>query len=317
VVAARVSWARRTITSEALRDNPLGDAAERPLWVWAPEDLSRRYPTVYVLHAHMRSAPWWFNVEPFERSYPEEIDGLAPAALVVLVDGWTSVGGSQWIDSDGVGRYATYLCDEVVPLVEAEFPADGRRALQGKSSGGYGALVNALRRPDVFHAVAAHAPDALFDVTLAHGFAPAARALREHHEGSLDSFRASFAGLRTHEDALLMELTACALAFSDGELPFDVETGELVPSVWQRWLAHDPLRVLGSCADAARGLRGIWLDAGRSDGYFLDLGVLALQRSLIAAGVVDLRVELIDGGHAGMSWRYPLSLQWLVDRLSA
>ena len=51
------------------------------------------------------------------------------------------------------------------------------RGLQGKSSGGYGALVNALERPDLFHAVAAHAPDALFDVTLAHGFPEAARVL--------------------------------------------------------------------------------------------------------------------------------------------
>ena len=132
---------------------------------------------MYVLHAHLRSAASWFNVEPFERSYPEEIDTLAPEAVVVLVDGWTSVGGSQWIDSDGVGQYGTYLQDEVVPFVDAGYPTNGARGLQGKSSGGYGAIVNTLARPDLFHAFAAHAPDALFEVTLAHGFPAAARVL--------------------------------------------------------------------------------------------------------------------------------------------
>jgi S-formylglutathione hydrolase FrmB len=308
-----VSWNRRTIQSAALRDNALGDPADRPLWVWAPEGDSRRYPVVYVLHAHMRSAPWWFNVEPFERSYPDEVDALAPDAIVVLVDGWTSVGGSQWIDSDAIGRYGTYLCDEVVPFVESEFAANGLRALQGKSSGGYGAIANALRRPDLFHAAAAHAPDALFEVTTARGFAQVARALRERF-GSLEDFWAQFSGLHSHDDAVIVELAASALAFGDGTLPFDLETGAVVPDAFARWLEHDPVRLVAAHADAARSLRGVWLDAGRSDSYYLDLGALALRRAFAQAGV-DVRFELFEGGHGRMSWRYPLSLAWLVDAL--
>jgi S-formylglutathione hydrolase FrmB len=183
-----LSWQKHSLTSAALRGNPLGDPQVRDLWVWAPEDRSRRYPTVYVLHAHMRSAASWFNIEPFERSYPEEIDALAPQAVVVLVDGWTSVGGSQWIDSPGIGAYATYLCDEVVAFVDAEYSTNGARGLQGKSSGGYGAIVNALARPDLFTAVAAHAPVALFDVTISRDFAAGARELRDRYGGSLAAF---------------------------------------------------------------------------------------------------------------------------------
>ena len=117
-----MNWTHHSVTSDALRGNPLGDPHERDLWVWSPQDRSRSYPTVYVLHAHMRSAASWFNVEPFERSYPEEIDTLAPEAVVVLVDGWTSVGGSQWIDSEGIGRYGTYLREEIVPFVDDALP---------------------------------------------------------------------------------------------------------------------------------------------------------------------------------------------------
>lgn len=281
----------------------------RPLFVRVPADRSRSYPTVYVLHAHMRSAQSWFNVTPFEQSYPETIDTLAPDAVVVLADGWTDVGGGQWI-----GEVGSYLRDAVVPFVDAHYPTNGQRGLQGKSSGGYGAIVHALERPDLFHAFAAHAADALFEVTLAHGFAAAARALRTQ---SLEEFWASFDGLRSREDALLVELTACARAFGDGTLPFDVDTGAVDEERFADWLAHDPVRLAARHRDAVGSLRGAWVEAGRSDEYFLDLGAVALRRALLDAGLPEerLRFELVEGGHGGQSHRYPLSLAWLVERL--
>jgi hypothetical protein len=293
-----VTWDRHTVGG-------------RPLFVRAPDDRARAYPSVYVLHAHMRSAESWFNVTPFEPSYPEAVDTLSPAAVVVLVDGWTAVGGGQWI-----GEHAAYLREEVVPFVDGTYPSNGQRALQGKSSGGYGAIVNALERPDLFHAVAAHAPDTLFEVTLAHGFPEAARELRDRFEGSLDAFWSEFDGLRSRGDALLVELTAVAQAFGDGRLPFDA-AGRVVPEVFEQWLAHDPVRLVGEHAAAVRGLRGVWLDAGRRDAYFLDLGAAALADALLAAGLPPerLQFELIEGGHGGMSHRYPLSLAWLVEQL--
>ncbi len=306
-----MGWTRHTLASAAL-------AGERPLWIWAPAEARRELPVVFVLHAHLRSTDSWFNVEPFEESYPEAIDRLAPDAVVALVDGWTSVGGSQWIDSAGIGAYSTYLTDEVVPFVEERHPTSGLRGLQGKSSGGYGALVNALRRPDLFHAVAAHAPDALFEVTLLQGFPEAARELRRRHGSSLASFWESFTGFGSPSEFAVAVNGALALAFSNGELPFDVETAELVPEVWERWLEHDPVRLVERHADGARSLRGLWLDAGDADEYFADLGALALRRALTAAGVGErvLRFELFPGGHRGVSWRYPLSLAFLVERLS-
>jgi S-formylglutathione hydrolase FrmB len=281
----------------------------RPLFVRAPDDRSLSYPTVYVLHAHMRSAQSWFNVTPFERSYPELIDDLGLPCVVALVDGWTDVGGGQWI-----GNVGAYLRDTVVPFVDDRYPTNGLRGLQGKSSGGYGAIVHALERPDVFQAFAAHAADALFEVTLAHGFATAARALRDR---SLDDFWSSFDGLRSREDALVVELTACARAFGDGTLPFDPETGVVDDERFAAWLEHDPVRLAARHKEALASLRGAWVEAGRSDEYFLDLGALALRRSLLAAGLPEERLhfELVDGGHGGQTHRYPVSLAWLVERL--
>lgn len=281
----------------------------RPLFVCAPSDRSRSYPTVYVLHAHMRSAQSWFNVTPFEQSYPDVIDALALPCVVALVDGWTDVGGGQWI-----GETGAYLRDAAVPFVDERYPTSGLRGLQGKSSGGYGAIVHALERPDLFQAFAAHAADALFEVTLAHGFAAAARALRER---SLDEFWGTFEGLRTRDDALLVELTACARAFGDGTLPFDLETGVVDEERFAAWLEHDPVRLAARHPDALAALRGAWVEAGRGDEYFLDLGALALRRSLFEAGLPEERLhfELVEGGHGGQTHRYPVSLAWLVERL--
>ena len=48
-------------------------------------------------------------------------------AIVAYVDAWTSLGGSQFLDSPGTGRYHTYLCDEVVPFVDAHYRRCPRR----------------------------------------------------------------------------------------------------------------------------------------------------------------------------------------------
>jgi len=328
-----MSWHEHTFVSNALLDNRLGDPHERPLWVWSPDDASRRYPTVYVLQGMLGAVAKWFNAEPWTESYPEAVERLSPGAVVVLVDAFTSLGGSQFVDSPAIGRYHTYLCDELVPFVDAHYPtiADGAlRGVQGKSSGGFGAMLTPLLRPDLFGALATHAGDALFEVCYQRDFAPAARALRVEYDGSYDrfweDFRSGRPALSKRSDALLLNTYAMAAAYSardDGtvELPFELETGELIPEVWQRWLRFDPALLAREPRHAAtlRGLQGIWVDCGSSDEYLLDLGATAFVREVEAAGVPPERIhfELFPGTHQGVSWRYPLSLAWLVERLSS
>ena len=113
----------------------------------------------------------WRNRFPFRRNFPELADELfasreSPPAILVYVDCWTSLGGSQFLDSPGTGRYHTYLCDEVVPFVDASYRTltdAGHRGIAGKSSGGYGAMVTPMLRPDLFGGLVTHAGDALFE----------------------------------------------------------------------------------------------------------------------------------------------------------
>ncbi len=118
------------ITSQLLRGNPLGDPDQRQLLVYVPPgygtDQERRYPVVYVIQGYTGHVAMWRNRSPFRQPFPEMADaafarGEAPPAIVVYADAWTSYGGSQFVDSPGTGRYHSYLCDEVVPWVDAHY----------------------------------------------------------------------------------------------------------------------------------------------------------------------------------------------------
>jgi S-formylglutathione hydrolase FrmB len=275
----------------------------------------------------------WFNVGPWTPSYAERIEALAPDAVVVLIDAFTAVGGSQFLDSPAIGNYHTYLCDEIVPYVDANFPtltAREHRGIQGKSSGGYGAMITPLLRPDLFGGLATHAGDALFETCYARDFAPAMRALRDEYDGSWDAFWEDFRSgrpvLSKPSDEVLVNTYAMSAAYSareDGtiDFPVDPETAEVDPEVWARWLRFDPVLLAREerHRETLRSMRAIWIDAGRSDEYYLELGAVAFHREVMAAGVPDERVhfELFDGTHSGLTWRYPLSLAFLVAGLSS
>ena len=55
-------------------------------------------------------------------------------------------------------RMETYVTDELVTLIDAEFPTTKTRSIFGHSMGGHGALTLALRHPELFQSVSAFAP---------------------------------------------------------------------------------------------------------------------------------------------------------------
>src|ERR1022692_2175119 len=325
------------ITSELLRGNPLGDPCERPLWVYLPpgydDDPARRYPSVYVIQGYTGHIAMWRNRSPYRQPFPETADavcaaGEAPGAIVVYVDAWTAYGGSQFVDSPGTGRYHSYLCDEVVGFVDANYrtlPAAAHRAIMGKSSGGFGAMITPMLRPDLFGALATHAGDSLYEYCYITDFPKAVRLLRDY-QGDIwrwwEDFSSRVSFTKEADDHLLMLLgvAACFSARDDGsvELPFDPHTGVLRSEVWQRWLDWDPVRMVPRYASALRSLRAIWIDAGNRDDFYLDLGAEAFRAALhdIGVGPDVVRFELFDGTHAGIDYRYPLSLAWLCQRIA-
>jgi hypothetical protein len=322
--------------SSVLRDNPLGDPHVRPLWVYLPpgydDEPDRRYPSIYVIQGLTGQLDMWRNRSAFRKTFPELADELftsaeSPPCLLVFVDAWTSLGGSQFIDSPGTGRYHTYLCDELVPFVDSRYRTlaeAGHRGIAGKSSGGYGAMVTPMLRPDVFGGLATHAGDALFEACYLPAFRDSVRTLRDDYDGSFerfwDDFRNRPAGSKESDWNLLNDwcMAACYSADEDGtvQLPYDTDTGELRPEIWERWLAWDPVRMAPRRADALRSLKAIYIDAGKRDQFFLDLGAEAFRRALADLGVTDVQFELFDATHSAIEYRYPLAIKYLAHRLA-
>jgi len=318
-----------TIESEALRGNPLGDPHVRPVWIWTPPRYEpqgdRRYVSIYVLQGYSGQLEMWRNRLPFRPTFPELLDRDAPECIVVFVDAWTSVGGSQFVDSAGAGRYHTYFCDELVPFVDSRFLTNGVRALSGKSSGGYGAAVTAMLRPDLFSGFASHAGGGLFEVTIRPFFRVAARALRDRYDGSVERFleelRTGPAPLAHPDDGHILLQWGFSAAYSAAEdgtirLPYDVATAEVIPELWDRWLEWDYPTLVPRHAEALRNLRAIYFDSGSRDEWFVDMTMEWMRRRLIALGVRDLHVELFDATHLAIEYRYPLGIRYLLERLS-
>jgi hypothetical protein len=321
--------------SEVLKDNALGDPHMRPLWVYVPpgyDESDEPLPSIYVIQGLTGQLDMWRNRTAFRKNVPELTDELfaggdCPPCVVVFVDAWTSLGGSQFIDSPGTGKYLTYICDELVPFVDSQYRtvADaGHRGITGKSSGGYGAMVDPMVRPDVWGGLATHAGDALFEMCYLPDFRKSVRVLRDSYESSFDKFWEDFrtrpAFSKDSDYHLLNDwcMAACYSANDDGsvELPYDVATGELRPEIWERWLAWDPVRMVSRHPDALKGLKAIYIDCGKRDQFYLDLGAEAFRRELEKIGVTDVFFELFDATHSAIEYRYPIALKYLAERLS-
>ncbi|HEX9289781.1 MAG TPA: alpha/beta hydrolase-fold protein [Anaeromyxobacteraceae bacterium] len=328
----RLEWAE--LDSQALIGNPLRDPARRPLLAYLPpaHDAGvERYPAVYFLHGFTGSARGWTNVTAFQPSVPERLDalvasGAVPPVVGIFVDGWTALGGSQWVNSEATGRYRDYLARDVVAFVDARWrtiPRPGARAVVGKSSGGYGALVMGRHHPEVFAHVGCHAGDAGFEYCYLPDFPKAAAALEGADpatwlEGMLRRARETKLRGDDHET---LNAIAMAAAYSPRagaplglELPFDPRTARLRDDVWARWLAHDPVRFVPEAIERFRTLRSVYVDCGTRDEFNLRWGARMVVESLRAGGVEVVHEEF-DDGHRGVDYRYARSLSYLVPRM--
>jgi hypothetical protein len=70
-------------------------------------------------------------------------------------------------------------------------------------------------------------------------------------------------------------------------------------------------------AEALRSMRAVYIDAGKKDEWYLDLGAEAYRQALKGIGVTDVFFELFDATHMQIEYRYPIGLKYLAERLAA
>jgi S-formylglutathione hydrolase FrmB len=322
-----------TVASRALEGNALGDPATRQVPVYLPpgyESSDDRYPALYLLAGFTGSGRSFLNFQAFGENIPEKLDRLIASGemgemIVVMPDCFTKLGGSQYINSVATGNYEDHLVEEIIPQVDVRYRtlADRRhRGIIGKSSGGYGALVQGMRHPELFGALASHAGDNAFELCYLPDFAKFVAELSRY--GSIDAYLEHFWSSKAPDSkaVMMMNVLAMAAAYSPNpgrspiraDYPFDLETAELVPEVWERWLAWDPVRMVSHHAEALSEMRLIYLDAGLSDEFHLQLGARILSRRLTEAGIDHFREEF-EGGHFNITHRYDVSFPKLWEAL--
>jgi len=320
------------VDSGALRGNRLGDPTRREVPVYLPPGYTaegqRRYPVIYWLHGFTGIGGSAINRALWVPSMPELMDQVirdgAPPAILVMPDGSTRYGGSQYLNSPATGRYEDYIVRELVSYVDQRYrtkASAAHRGLDGKSSGGYGALVLGMRHPDVFGGVASHSGDMYFEASYKPFFWKAINVINRH--GGLDGFLRAFEAMpKKSTDAVeaLMLLVAMAMAYSahpDGsyELPVDLKTGQLNDAVWARWLEWDPVYMVERYAEGLRRMRLIYIECGAKDEWNLHFGARILHEKMEALGIAHEHKEF-DDDHRSINYRYVESLRRLAGALA-
>ncbi len=313
--------------SEVLKNNPPGDEYVRDVIVYLPPDYdeNKKYPTVYALTGFTGRGRMMLNDSAFTPNYAERMDKLIASGAIkpmiaVLPDCFTHYGGSQYINSSATGDYEDYLTWEIVPFVDENFRTirdKNSRAVMGKSSGGYGALIMAMRHSDIFGLACSTSGDAYFEHCYLPDIPKAFRAIKGKPKEFVEKFwdedakkaKDDFSGLN------IIGMSACySPNGADFDLPFDLKTGEIREDVWARWLGHDPVRLVEKYAENLKSLKLLYVDAGTRDEFALDLGAKILCERLKKFDVQHIHEEF-DDGHFNISYRQNRSLELISKHL--
>jgi S-formylglutathione hydrolase FrmB len=298
----------------------------------------------------MHTAPRSFEENVPERAARLVHERKMGPMIVAFPDCFTALGGNQYVNSTAIGRYADYLTRELVPFVDKEFrtlASREHRGCFGKSSGGYGAIVHGMKYSRSWGAVACHSGDSYFDWVygadwpntldeLAKFRRPkrkpgkvdvVAAAKKAGYDGRDDGRIGRFLNhvwgktkLGDGEVHALMNLAMAATYDPDPKapngfrVPFNLETGEVLPERWRRWLEHDPVHLVARYAKELRTLRGIFVDCGWRDQYRIHYGSRLLSKALAEHRVAHVYEEF-DDNHSGIDYRMERSLPFLYKAL--
>ena len=321
-------------TSQVLKGNPLGDPHVRTLAIWLPhqyQQTGRRFPVLYDLVGFTGSGLAHVGWKAFGDNVPERAarlirDGGMGPAIFVFPDCFTALGGNQYINSSAIGDYADYLTRELIPFVDREFrtlASREHRGCFGKSSGGYGAIIHGMKYAKYWGAIASHSGDAYFDFVYGHDWPNTLDELAKYKGNRVRSFLNAVwkkEKLSTAEVHCLMNLCMAASYDPDPRapngfrVPFDLDTGELIPERWRQWRKHDPVNLVGTYKKNLKSLRGIYIDCGSRDQYHIHYGSRIVSKRLSAAGIKHTYREF-DDNHSDIDYRMDVSLPFLYKAL--
>ena len=267
----------------------------RPAYEAEPD---RAFPSIYLIQGHTGQLDMWRNRSAFRPNVPELVDaplrrGGCPAGARRLrrrVDVVRRLAVPRL-----AGRRAATTRTSATRSSRSSTRATGRSPRRGTAASPASRAAATARwstpmlRPDLFGGLATHAGDALFEALLPAGLprggARAARRVRR-------LVRRVLGGLPLATGVHEAHRLRAPQHVRDGRVLLGERRRLRRPAVRHRDREAARRRVgalarVGSGphgatrhADALRGLRAIYIDAGKRDQYFLDLGAEAFRRAL-------------------------------------
>jgi S-formylglutathione hydrolase FrmB len=271
---------------------------------------SRRFPVAYYLHGHGQNETAWIGNGRIDAVMDSLVGAGGPELILVMPDGddgryttWAVAVAYEacaknpqrhWVDEAPSAycvetpRYDEYVARDLVAHLDSTYrtlPARQHRGVAGLSMGGYGAVILALKYPEVFVAAASHSGSVSPFYLGPHPYAEPAR-------------------YTTSVDSLVRR--------------FGPEAAAIFGPDTSTWRAHDPAhlaRLLLRSPERAPLMPVLYLDVGRRD-HLLDPN-RDFHAKLLALGIPHQYREP-SGGHDWPYWQTHVreSLTWLASRLA-
>jgi putative tributyrin esterase len=268
-------------------------------------DPERRFPVAYYLHGLSGAEADWVA----KGSIDVAADSLAAAGAdeMILVmpdgdDGWYTTWAQQLsyracadsLRAESADRYCTehqrydeYVARDVVRFIDTRYrtrPDRAHRGIAGLSMGGYGAVILALKFPDVFSAAASHSGVLSPMYTGPHPFAEPVR-----YGASMDEIKPAAGGFWSRYQS-----------YWGSDL--------------HRWRDNDPAHLAEQLLRAGGPLPALFIDCGRDDG-FVDQN-RALHAELTRLGIPHVYAEW-PGAHTWRFWSTHVraSLAWMAAHI--
>ena len=296
-----------TMHSEALEKNLLGDPAEVAFVVYLPPNYdvapTRRYPVLYLLHGNGGNARRWIDGRYQGLNMKTAMDaainsGRGKEFIVVMPDANTRYGGSHYVNSSVNGNWADFLAGELVRYIDKTYrtiPDPASRGLAGHSMGGRGTFFLAATVSGVYGAIyALSAGRMAFEAFPPFDDATWRRVLTTSDPTAL-------AAPSEVRDAL-----GFAAAYSPNpskpplyaDFPVEILDNQVkvIGSVFDRWIAKDPITLVAKQPANLRALRAIHFSCGTEDPL---IGANRLMAAALTAAALKFTFEEYKGDHSG------------------
>ncbi|WP_340113716.1 BspA family leucine-rich repeat surface protein [Maribellus mangrovi] len=263
-----------TVHSSALEGNFLGDSPDRAVSVYLPPGYysspERRYPVIYFLHSYACDNTSFFgglyNSANFKESCDKLINsGAIKPMIVVTPNAQNKYIGSWYTNSYITGNWEDFIIGELINYIDHNFrtlPQTESRGLAGHSMGGFGTISLALNYPDKYNA--AYMLSGVMDLEDLN--------LITYKDNVINANSAeSFGAVGVVTKMIIAE--AAAFSPDSFALPFYAQfplntSGEMVDSIWQKWLLHDPITVVAGFKNNLEKIKAIQFDCGTNDELF-------------------------------------------------